>query len=194
MGGRDHDEEAQTLALRRPWYVGGHVPGLDDSGVTKASAFELHSPDVGQRLDKTQEYHGYGCTGPNVSPALSWSGAPAGTKSYAITLFDPDAPTGHGWWHWIVTNLPEDVHALPTGASGRKMPPGAVETRTDFGQPGYGGPCPPKGDKAHHYVFTIHALDVARLDVKPDLPPNQVLPLIKKHTLATATFTALYQR
>ncbi len=163
-------------------------------GTATAAAFVLRSTEVGRWLNKTQEYHGYGCTGQNVSPALSWSGAPAGTKSFAITVFDPDAPTGHGWWHWIVTNLPGSVHALPSGASRRRMPAGAVETRTDFGQPGYGGPCPPKGDKAHRYVFTIHALDVTRLDVRPDMPPKQVLPLIKKHTLATASFTALYQR
>ncbi len=201
MAVRSQDREgimmAKSMPLQRRAVLGlliGALSVMPIMGMGQAAAFELTSPDVGRWLNKTQEYRGYGCTGQNVSPALSWSGEPAGTKSFALTVFDPDAPTGHGWWHWIVVNLPADVHALPSGASGRAMPAGAVETRTNFGHAGYGGPCPPLGDKPHRYVFTIHALDVTRLDVRSDMAPEQVISLIRAHTIAQASFTAHYKR
>lgn len=116
-----------------------------------AGSFQLTSTDVKDgRFAPAQIFSGFGCTGGNVSPQLSWRGAPAGTKSFVVTVYDPDAPTGSGFWHWLVINLPASVTSLSTGASRTAaLPAGALETRTDFGPPGYGGPCPPAGDPPH---------------------------------------------
>ena len=156
--------------------------------------FQLTSPafaDQG-RLPAAQALNAMGCTGENRSPALAWTGAPAGTKSFAITLYDPDAPTGSGWWHWVVFNLPADARSLAEGPT--PLPRGAIEGRTDFGAPGYGGACPPVGGKPHRYVFTVHALDVATLDVPPEASAAMVGYNLNAHTLAKATLTALYGR
>ncbi|WP_018347416.1 YbhB/YbcL family Raf kinase inhibitor-like protein [Longispora albida] len=122
----------------------------------------------------------------NVSPQLSWSGYPAQTLSFAVTCFDPDAPTGSGWWHWLVFNLPADVTSLAAGAA---LPAGAVTSRNDYAEYGYGGPNPPHGP-AHRYVFAVHALDTARLDLDPDAPAAQVGGSIRRHTIARAVLTA----
>ncbi len=125
----------------------------------------LTSPDFadGATLPEAQVLSGFGCTGGNLSPALSWSGAPEGTQSFILTLYDPDAPTGSGWWHWTVVNIPAGVTELPAGASPDTLPAGAVEGRTDFGSPGYGGACPPEGAAPHRYVFTLYAMPEASL-------------------------------
>jgi len=111
---------------------------------------------------------GFGCAGGNKSPHLKWSGAPAGTKSFAVTCYDPDAPTGSGFWHWLVVNIPAAATELRKDAGrpdGSNLPFGCVQVATDFGSPGWGGPCPPVGDKPHRYNFTLYALKVERLDV-----------------------------
>ena len=127
----------------------------------------LTSPDFadGAELPAAQVFNAMGCTGGNLSPALDWSGAPEGTKSFLLTAYDPDAPTGSGWWHWTVANIPADVTGLAAGASATALPTGAVEGRTDFGAPGFGGACPPEGAAPHRYIFTIYAM------------PEAVLPL-----------------
>ena len=115
----------------------------------------------GSTLKDTQVFNGFGCSGGNLSPALTWTDPPAGTKSLAITAYDPDAPTGSGWWHWTLINLPASARSLPEGAgdeAGKNLPEGAVQGRTDFGTAAFGGACPPKGDKPHRYIFTIYAL------------------------------------
>ena len=110
----------------------------------------------------------FDCDGGNISPSLAWKNPPAGTKSFALTVYDPDAPTGSGWWHWVMFDIPADVNALSAGAgdpASGKAPRAAIQSRTDFGKPGYGGPCPPKGDAPHRYIFTNYALKVDHIDV-----------------------------
>ena len=162
-----------------------------------AGNFTLKSPDLSGQLSIEQVYSGFGCSGKNISPKLEWSSAPKGTKSFAVTVYDPDAPTGSGWWHWIVFNIPASVHALPRGAgdpSGRLLPKGAVQSRTDFGGVGYGGACPPVGDRPHRYIFTVYALDVPKLPLDADTPPALVGFMLEKHAIAKASLISYYGR
>lgn len=142
------------------------------------------------------EAYGFGCAGGNLSPQLSWSGAPEGAKSFALTCFDPDAPTGSGFWHWVVVNIPANVASLALGAgsAGGSMPAGALQTRTDFGAPGYGGPCPPEGDHPHRYLFTLHAVGLDRLPVEADTSAAVVGFMLNFNTLAKAALMGLYKR
>jgi Raf kinase inhibitor-like YbhB/YbcL family protein len=126
----------------------------------------------------------------NVSPHLAWSGAPEGTKSYAVTCYDPDAPTGSGFWHWTVANIPADVTELPAGGP---VPAGAVEGRTDYGEPGFGGAAPPPGHGPHRYIFTVFAVDTERLDVTSDNSGAVFGFNLHFHTLARASITATYE-
>jgi Raf kinase inhibitor-like YbhB/YbcL family protein len=139
--------------------------------------------------------HGFGCNGGNQSPHLKWTTAPAGTKSFAVTCFDPDAPTGSGFWHWLVINIPPDVTelALDAGGKNRPLPKGALQTRTDYGFAGYGGPCPPQGDPAHHYLFTVFAVNDL-LSAKEDTPAAQIGFQLHYKTLEKATLVGLYKR
>jgi Raf kinase inhibitor-like YbhB/YbcL family protein len=128
----------------------------------------------------------------NTSPHLAWSGAPEGTKSFAITCYDPDAPTGSGFWHWTVANIPADVTELAEGASPDGLPRGAIEGRTDFGEPGFGGAAPPPGHGPHRYIFTVFAVDVERLDVTPENSGAVFGFNLHFHTLAKASITGVY--
>ena len=139
----------------------------------------------------------FGCAGENKSPHLAWSGAPAATKSFAVTCYDPDAPTGSGFWHWLVVNIPPNVTELEIDAGNRhssNLPSGALQTRTDYGAPGYGGPCPPPGDHPHRYLFTVFAVGVERLEVAADTSAAVVGFHLNFNTLAKATFMGLYKR
>ena len=158
--------------------------------------FSLTSTDVhaGQLIANAQVFKGMGCNGGNVSPALAWQGAPATAKSFALTMYDPDAPTGSGWWHWVVYDIPANVTRLASGAASGGLPPGSVQGNTDFGTPGYGGPCPPVGDKPHHYIFTLYALDVGKLDVPATATAAYIGFNLNAHTLGKATLTARYRR
>lgn len=131
----------------------------------------------------------------NLSPHLAWSGAPEGTRSYAVTVFDPDAPTGSGFWHWTVANIPVDVTELPAGAGSLKgaLPPGAVSGRTDFGEPGFGGAAPPPGHGPHRYVFTVFAVDQETLPVTENDTGAKYGFNLHFHTLAKASITATYE-
>jgi Raf kinase inhibitor-like YbhB/YbcL family protein len=132
-------------------------------------------------------FNGSGCNGKNSSPALSWSGAPQNTKSFAVTLFDPDAPTGHGFWHWTLFDLPASTKELPAGA-GNRPPDGAVQVKNDWGTSGYGGPCPPSGS-THRYVLTVWALNVEHLQSQADTSPAKVAAELRTHTLGMAQMT-----
>lgn len=156
----------------------------------------LTSPDFteGATLPKAQVLNGFGCSGGNLSPALDWSGAPEGTKSYILTLFDPDAPTGSGWWHWTVANIPASVTGLAAGASPAGLPKGAVEGRTDFGAAGFGGACPPEGAAPHRYVFTLYAMPEAVLPLDANASGAMVGFYAKAMALETAELTATFGR
>jgi Raf kinase inhibitor-like YbhB/YbcL family protein len=177
--------------------IGAATGTAADAGAASGS-FKLESSVVAPNstLGNDQVFSGFGCSGKNISPPLSWSGAPAGTKSFALTVFDPDAPTGSGWWHWVVYNIPASVSELAQGAgnSGGKLPPGAMQGRTDFGNPGYGGPCPPAGSKPHHYVFTLYALKIEKIEVPEGASPALIGFNIRSNSLGTATLTGMYAR
>jgi Raf kinase inhibitor-like YbhB/YbcL family protein len=162
------------------------------------ASFTVTSPDIanGKKIPDTAVFNSFGCNGKNVSPALSWSNAPAGTMSFALMVHDPDAPTGSGWWHWIAYNIPADVTSLPADAGDPKknlMPGTVVQSRTDFGAPGYGGPCPPPG-KQHHYHFRLYALKVPKLDVPADATAALVGFAVNANSLGMAQIVALYGR
>jgi Raf kinase inhibitor-like YbhB/YbcL family protein len=139
---------------------------------------------------------GFGCAGSNKSPHLKWSGAPEGTKSFAVTCYDPDAPTGSGFWHWLIVNIPANVTELAAGAgsAGGKLPSGALQTRTDFGKPGYGGPCPPEGDHPHRYLFTVFAVGKDKIEVAADTSAAVVGFNLHFATLAKAEIMGLFKR
>lgn len=173
------------------------LSGVMTVGLARADEFRLTSPDVteGGKIKAEQILRGLGCNGGNISPALHWSGAPPGTKSFAVTLFDPDAEVGRGWWHWIIYDIPANVTELPKNAGSIKLglaPKGSIQTATDFGTPGYGGPCPPKGDDEHRYIFKLYALDCDKLPAKRE---SVAIPMhLHFHSLAQATLTGVYDR
>jgi Raf kinase inhibitor-like YbhB/YbcL family protein len=165
----------------------------------QAADFRLTSQAVkpGSKLSQEQVYKGFGCEGKNLSPDLKWTAGPKGTKSYAVTVYDPDAPTGSGWWHWLVYNLPADVTALKAGSGevgGKRLPTGAVHGRTDFGTYGFGGACPPEGDKPHRYIFTVFALKTAEIKLPKDASAALIGYMLNANRLAKASFTANYYR
>jgi Raf kinase inhibitor-like YbhB/YbcL family protein len=163
-----------------------------------AGKFTLVSPDVkanGNVPDKFT-FNSMGCTGENLSPHLTWSDPPKDTKSFVLTVYDPDAPTGSGWWHWVVYNIPADAKELAEGAGSGKaeLPAGSVQGHTDFGAAGYGGPCPPEGDKPHKYVFTLYALKTDKIEVPENATAAMVGFMTNANKLGSATFTAKYAR
>ncbi|MBC5763668.1 YbhB/YbcL family Raf kinase inhibitor-like protein [Ramlibacter albus] len=164
-----------------------------------AAGFKLESPDIkaNAMMDKKWEANVFGCSGENKSPALKWSGAPKDTKSFAVTVYDPDAPTGSGFWHWFVYNIPANVTELKLDAgnqSGANLPQGAKQNRIDYGFAGWGGACPPEGDKPHRYIFTVHALKTDKLDLPADATAAVAGFMTNANTIAKASFTAKYGR
>ena len=127
------------------------------------------------------------CGGKNVAPSLAWSGAPAGTKSFAITCFDPDAPTGSGYWHWLAFDIPAATTSLAAGDGNDESPAGGKGGYSDFGMNSYGGPCPPKGDIDHHYTFTVYALDIETLGASEKTTGATLVFTMMGHVLATGT-------
>jgi Raf kinase inhibitor-like YbhB/YbcL family protein len=163
---------------------------------TSAQAFDLTSADVanGGTLNAEQISNIFGCKGGNISPSLSWKDAPEGTKSFAVSMYDPDAPTGSGFWHWVAFDIPASTTALPAGAStpdGTKLPAGAVQVRNDAGIVGYVGACPPPG-APHHYVLTVKALKVEKLGLDANASPALVGFMTNANKLGEATIAATY--
>jgi Raf kinase inhibitor-like YbhB/YbcL family protein len=161
----------------------------------KVASFELRSDDIahGETIAMPQVSGVFGAGGEDVSPHLVWSGAPEGTQSYAVTVYDPDAPTASGFWHWAVFDIPADVTELATGASGTKMPAGAVELKNDGGTVGYIGAAPPPGHGPHHYHVVVHAVDVPSLGIPAEASPAYLGFNLFSHTLGRAMFIPVYE-
>ncbi|MDF1876215.1 YbhB/YbcL family Raf kinase inhibitor-like protein [Sulfurimonas sp. SAG-AH-194-L11] len=165
------------------------------TALSSAGNFTLQSPDLAGQLVKAQEFDGFGCSGKNISPELTWSDAPRGTKSFAVTMYDPDAPTGSGWWHWTLFNIPSSVTSIAHNASRTQLlPKGAIEGTNDYGLVGFGGACPPKGDGFHTYVITLYALDVDKLDLDKSTNQAVVGYMINAHTIAKSSIVSYYKR
>ena len=156
----------------------------------------------GDTLPMKHVFNSFGCSGNNISPELHWSNPPSGTKSFAVTVYDPDAPTGSGWWHWTVFNIPVKISSLKEG---EKYKPFKIEKemitygntaegRTDFGKSGYGGPCPPEGDKPHHYIFTLFAIKEAKLPLNKDSSGAMVGYTLNANTIEKLSITAMFGR
>ncbi|HUJ61166.1 MAG TPA: YbhB/YbcL family Raf kinase inhibitor-like protein [Kofleriaceae bacterium] len=158
-----------------------------------AAPFKLTSKDFkeGGAISDKQVFNSFGCTGGNVSPELEWSNPPKDTKSFALMVYDPDAPTGSGWWHWVVYNIPASATSIPGGGP---VPTGAVQGNTDFGVPGWGGPCPPAGSGNHHYQFTLFALKVDKLDLPANATAAFVGFNVMANSIGKAKLTGIYNR
>lgn len=169
------------------------------SGSAFAGELSISSPQLkpGGRLGDEQIFNGFGCAGKNISPTLQWKGAPEGTKSFAVTVYDPDAPTGSGWWHWVIFNISVNVTELKKNAGNLEAnlaPEGSIQSMTDFGKPGFGGACPPQGHKPHRYVFTVHALKADKLPLDKNAPGAMVGFYLWMNTLEKTSLTVYYSR
>jgi len=156
--------------------------------------FALFSPDfkTGETLPIDHVFNDFGCTGKNKAPVLEWKNVPRDTKSLAITVYDPDAPTGSGWWHWTVFNIPATQTLLDIEKDG--LPVGAIQGRTDYGSSQYGGACPPQGDKPHRYIFTLYALNIEALPLDQNASGAMVGYYLNANKIAAASTMAVYSR
>ena len=161
-----------------------------------STSFRLTSPDIqeGHFMAKSFEFNGFGCDGPNLSPALTWENAPVGTQSFAITVYDPDAPTGSGFWHWLVVDIPASVTSLAQGAGNGDLPAGSRSFTNDYGIKEFGGACPPQGHGMHRYQFTVWALPEPTLGVSDGASAAVVGFMLNATALGKATLTATYAR
>jgi Raf kinase inhibitor-like YbhB/YbcL family protein len=159
-------------------------------------SFTVTSEDVshGEHMSDKQVFNSFGMSGDNISPQLSWSGFPAQTKSFAVTCYDPDAPTGSGFWHWLVIDIPVSVTSLPTGAGtdDSTLPAGAFHVRNDYGTKNFGGAAPPAGDPPHRYVFAVHAVDTEKLGIDSDVSPAVAGFNLRFHTIARGLLIPVY--
>ena len=170
----------------------GLTAALIMASAVPALAFEISSSSVsdGKWDKKFVADAAAGCMGGNVSPALTWKDPPAGTKSFAITMYDPDAPTGSGFWHWQVWDIPATVTSFAEG----KVPAGVVQGKGDLGRVGYTGPCPPPGSGVHHYQITVYALKVDKLGVDPNASGAMVGFNLNGNLLGKASVVYGYQQ
>ena len=162
-----------------------------------SQTFTLKSPALGGQMTSKQVFNRFGCTGTNKSPQLNWEHPPEGTKSFAVTMYDPDAPTGSGWWHWLVFDIPATVKELKSGAGNPKsnaLPGNAIQSITDYGTHGYGGPCPPEGDPAHRYIITVYALKTEKLGLEENASPALVGYYLNANAIQKSSVMAYFQR
>jgi Raf kinase inhibitor-like YbhB/YbcL family protein len=160
------------------------------TAVAEGGGFRLMSSEWhdGGNVPRENVFNGSGCGGANISPEFHWFDAPRGTKSFAITIFDLDAPTNGGWWHWVIFNIPGEILELPAGSGSkesRRLPPASVQCRNDYGEKGYGGPCPPPGS-AHRYLVKVYALNVEKLPSGSETPPGTMAKQIETHSIGVA--------
>jgi Raf kinase inhibitor-like YbhB/YbcL family protein len=170
---------------------------LFSTAIFAQKTFTLSSKSIGGQATKVQEFNGFGCAGDNVSPQLSWANAPEGTKSFAVTMYDPDAPTGSGFWHWVVFDIPANVNELVQNAGNVSLnlvPKGAIQSTTDYGVKGFGGPCPPEGHGYHEYIITVFALKTDKLGLNDAINPAIVGFNLWNQTLAKASIVMYYKR
>jgi Raf kinase inhibitor-like YbhB/YbcL family protein len=167
------------------------------AGSARAQTFTLKSADLGGQFTNEFMAGNFGCSGGNLSPELSWTNAPADTKSFAITMYDADAPTGSGFWHWVIVNIPANIAELKPGAgniSSNLAPAGSLQSINDTGAPGYQGPCPGEGEAAHHYLITVYALKVAQLGTTTNSTAALTGFLLGKQVLAKASLMIYCKR
>lgn len=162
-----------------------------------SQSFTLQSNSIEGQASLKEVFNGFGCTGENISPQLSWDNAPEGTKSFAVTVYDPDAPTGSGWWHWLVFDIPANSSELKANAGkelSKLLPGNAIQSKTDYGKSAYGGPCPPEGHGPHQYIITVHALKVESLGLNKEASPALVGYYINANTIQKASLIMYYER
>ena len=165
--------------------------------IISQNTFTLSSKTLGGEATLKEEFNGFGCMGENESPQLSWKNAPEATKSFAITMYDPDAPTGSGWWHWVVFDIPSTTTTLVSNAGDIKLnlsPEGAIQSVTNYGMQGYGGPCPPVGHGLHQYIITVHALKTDTLGLDKNTNPAIVGYYLWNNTIAKASIVTYFKR
>lgn len=162
------------------------------------SDFKLYSNDIAtnKMINQKFTFNKFGCNGDNISPQLSWVNPPKDTKSFAITIYDPDAPTGSGWWHWMVLNIPKNYSKIDQNFITKnqfRFKNLITQVRNDYGMYKYGGPCPPKTDKPHRYIFTIYALKVDKLMIDKSTTAAHAGFMINANMIAKSSFVAKYQ-
>ena len=165
--------------------------------IISQNTFTLTSKNLGGEATLKEEFNGFGCIGKNESPQLSWKNAPEGTRSFAITMYDPDAPTGSGWWHWVVFDIPTSTTELVANAGDIKLdltPDGTIQSITNYGSQGYGGPCPPQGHGLHQYIITVYALKTDTLGLNKNTNPAIVGYYLWNNTLAKASLITYYKK
>ncbi|TWI77910.1 hypothetical protein IQ13_4150 [Lacibacter cauensis] len=162
-----------------------------------AQTFTLKSNELGGQATNKQVFNDFGCSGENKSPQLYWEHAPAGTKSFAVTVYDENAPTGSGWWHWVIFDIAPTITQLQSDAgnvTGSRQPANAIQSKTDFGKPGYGGPCPAPGSGFHQYTVTVYALDTEKLGLDANANPALVGFYLTQHLLQKASLVFYYKQ